>query len=110
MLYLIFFITAVVLIFLGFKFAQLMIFRSAVLNVIVSELKYEPDVPGFQSKAFLDATRLAKMLNGNKYDAAIIFMLSQLATIPTDASTKSFKIEKYALIEELIFSPHRAHS
>lgn len=76
--------------------------RFLVLKIITNELKYNAAVPGWQAASFLDSIRMAKKMNGNNYDAAIIFMLTQLSVMETNSETKSFKTEKYDLIETIV--------
>lgn len=85
-----------------FKILTALLFRFKILRIIVNDLKYNPAVPGWQAKAFLDATKMTKLMRGNEYDAAIIFMLSQIEAMTTSNETRSFKIEKYALMEKIV--------
>ena len=95
-------ITILIVAFGLLKIILLLRFRTRSLSLIVNDLAYDAAVPGFQSKAFLDSVRLAKSMEGNEYDAAIIFMLTQLLVLSDGNETRQFKREKYALIENLV--------
>jgi len=96
------FIAILIVAFGLLKIILLLRFRTRSLSLIVNDLAYDAAVPGFQSKAFLDSVRLAKSMGGNEFDAAIIFMLTQLSVLSNDNKTREFKREKYALIENLV--------
>jgi len=89
-------------VYFAYKIYSSLRVRFLVLKIITNDLKYNAAVPGWQATSFLDAIRMANKMNGNQYDAAIIFMLTQLSVMETNSETKSFKIEKYALIENIV--------
>lgn len=97
--------------YFAYKIYSALLFRYKALKIVLGDLEYNAAVPGWQGQSFLEATKLAKSMRGNEYDAAIIFLLSQLKilTINRDESgiedtedTKNFKQKKYELIEKII--------
>ncbi len=94
-----------------YKVIASLFFRYKALKIILNDLNYNAAVPGWQAQFFLDAIKVSKSMNGNEYDAAIIFMLSQLSVMTSSEdeadvgetdSSRNFKIEKYALIEKIV--------
>lgn len=82
-------------------------FKQKTLGVIVSELEYNPSVPGIQGASFNQAARFVKQQGGNEYDAAIAFMLIQIGVMLDSGGgniddSRAFIRDKYKLIESLI--------
>lgn len=90
-------------VFVFYKAVITLRFRARVLGIVVNEFFYDAKVPGFQGKDFLTACSLAKSLEGNYYDAAIMFMLSQLDMLNVNETrSRNFLFEKYRLMRNVV--------
>jgi hypothetical protein len=88
--------------FLVYKVVVTLRYRAKVLGVIVNDFIYDPKVPGVQGKNFLTACSLARSLDGNHYDAAFMFMISQLDMLNIgDPSSRNFVYDKIALMHDV---------
>ena len=54
-------------------------YRTKTLNVLSQMFAYEPNLKGPQRTTFNGVTKQIRSIKGNEYDAAIAFMLTQLA-------------------------------
>ena len=68
--------------------------KAKTLSVLKGDYAYEPAVPGFQNDVFSGVISFVIENKGNEYDAAAIFMLSQIGLMDEpknlDHSAKTF--------------------
>ncbi len=84
----------------------LMWFRAKTLRVLRDDCRYDPAVPGKQSEPFNLATKLARDLKGNEYDAAVMFlgsciMLLESLSGPVADETVVFTEQHFFTIQRL---------
>ena len=75
-------------------------FRKRALRVIREDLCYDAAIPGHQSALLNQLSSRVHVHGGNEYDAAMAFMLTQLAMLskPLTTETRGFTREKIKLL------------